>query len=103
MEMPLLFLLALEDNTHLEVWPSSHLVIQGHRGGPAIQSTTVELNAGDAILFRGDLVHAGAAYPDRQNLRIHAYLDSAAVPRDPNQTYIIYKHAAPSLRDLIQE
>jgi ectoine hydroxylase-related dioxygenase (phytanoyl-CoA dioxygenase family) len=102
-EVPLLFLLALENDTQIEVWPSSHLVVQGRRGGPSIQRSTVELNAGDAILFRGDLVHAGAAYPDRQNLRIHAYLDSVAVPRDPNQTYIIYKHAAPSLRDLIRE
>lgn len=102
-EMPLLFLLALEDDTHLEVWPQSHLVVQGRRGGPPIQRATVTLNAGDAIVFRGDLVHAGAAYPDRQNMRIHVYLDSSAVPRDPNQTYIIYKHAAPSLQELIQE
>jgi ectoine hydroxylase-related dioxygenase (phytanoyl-CoA dioxygenase family) len=101
-EMPLLFLLALEDNTTLEVWPQSHLIMHGHRGGPAIQRQTVHLSAGDAILFRGDLVHAGSAY-ERQNMRIHAYLDSPAVPRDPNQTYIIYKHAAPSLRDLIVE
>lgn len=101
-EMPLLFLLALEDNTTLEVWPQSHLVVQGYRGPPAIQRQTVHLSAGDAILFRGDLVHAGSAY-ESQNLRIHAYLDSSAVPRDPNQTYIIYKHASPSLHDLIVE
>ena len=102
-EMPLLFLLALEHDTILEVWPQSHLVVQGRRGGPSVRRQTVHLSAGDAILFRGDLVHAGAAYPDRQNMRIHAYLDSSAVPRDPNRTYIIYKHAAPSLRDLIVE
>jgi ectoine hydroxylase-related dioxygenase (phytanoyl-CoA dioxygenase family) len=101
-EMPLLFLLALEDDTTLEVWPQSHLVIQGRRGGPAVRSQTVHLSAGDAILFRGDLIHAGSAY-DNQNMRIHAYLDSTAVPRDPNRTYVIYKHASESLRDLIVE
>jgi ectoine hydroxylase-related dioxygenase (phytanoyl-CoA dioxygenase family) len=101
-EMPLLFLLALEDNTMLEVWPQSHLIVQGYRGGPPVHRQTVHLSTGDAVLFRGDLVHAGSAY-DSQNMRIHAYLDSAVVPRDPNRTYIIYKHASESLRDLIVE
>jgi hypothetical protein len=100
-EMPLLFLLALEDNTTLEVWPQSHLIVQGHLGS-AVRRQTVHLSEGDAILFRGDLVHAGSAY-DSQNMRIHAYLDSIAVPRDPNRTYIIYKHASESLCDLIVE
>ena len=99
-EMPLLFLLALEDDTRLEVWPRACLAGKPRRY-PVFQET-VRLSAGDAVLFRGDLVHAGSAY-DRQNIRIHAYLDHPAVPRDPNRTWIIYKHADPSLRQLICE
>lgn len=96
-EIPLLFLLALEDDTRLEVWPRTHRP----RRYPVFQ-TTVRLNAGDAVLFRGDLVHAGSAY-DKQNLRIHAYLDHPAVPRDPNRTWIIYKHADADMRAIICE
>lgn len=96
-EVPLLFLLALEDDTRLEVWPRTHRP----RRYPVFR-TTVGLSAGDAVLFRGDLVHAGSAY-ERQNLRIHAYLDHPAVPRDPNRTWIIYKHADPVFQSLICE
>lgn len=96
-EVPLLFLLALEDDTRLEVWPRTHRP----RRYPVFQ-TTVRLNAGDAVLFRGDLVHAGSAY-EHHNLRIHAYLDHPAVPRDPNRTWIIYKHADESFRAIICE
>lgn len=99
-EMPLLFLLALEDDTRLEVWPRACLAGKPRRY-PVFQKT-VRLSAGDAVLFRGDLVHAGSAY-DRQNLRIHAYLDHPAVPRDPNRTWIIYKHAEPAFQALICE
>jgi hypothetical protein len=95
--VPLLFLLAVEDNTRLEVWPRSHRP----RRYPIMQ-TTVTLSAGDALIFRGDLVHAGSAYSD-QNVRIHAYLDHPAVPRDPNRTWIIYKHADDAFRRLICE
>jgi hypothetical protein len=96
-EMPLLFMLAIEDDTYLDVWPRTHRP----RRHPVSQ-TTVRLNAGDAVLFRGDLVHAGSAY-EKHNLRIHAYLDHPAVPRDPNRTWIIYKHADESVRSTICE
>jgi hypothetical protein len=99
--VPLLFLIALEDNTYLDVWPTSHLSVRGITSG-CISRKTLCLNEGDAVLFRGDLVHAGSAYTER-NLRLHCYLDHVAVKRDPNRTWIIYKHAPAQLRDEIKE
>ena len=92
--IPLLFLLALEDDTHLDVWPKTQT--------QPVQRKTLQLAAGDAVVFRADLVHAGSAY-DKNNIRIHAYLDHPSVKRDPNRTWIIYKHAAPEVRARIVE
>lgn len=97
---PLLFILALEDNTYLDVWAGSHLR-KSLRGRP-ILPTRLTLNAGDAIIFRSDLVHAGSAY-DKSNIRIHFYIDHPSVPRDPNRTWIIYKHASEMERARIIE
>jgi hypothetical protein len=48
----------------------------------------IVLQAGDIILFRGDLIHAGDAY-QTTNIRIHAYLDVDGVPRQRNQTHFV--------------
>ena len=47
---------------------------------------TLELSAGDVVIFRGDLAHAGAAYAS-ENVRLHVYVDSPLHPRCPNTTY----------------
>jgi ectoine hydroxylase-related dioxygenase (phytanoyl-CoA dioxygenase family) len=115
--MPLLFLVAIEPGTTLEVWPRSHELLAREaretketketretretKSRP-IRQRTLRLNAGDAVLFRGDLVHAGSAY-ERANRRIHVYLDNPAHPREPNRTWIIYKHAPVAVRDRIDE
>jgi hypothetical protein len=101
--LPLLFLFALEGKTKLVVWPGSHKVIQGRgRTLEPIQPTVVELNAGDALVFRADLVHAGAEY-ETENLRIHCYIDSEVVKRNPNRTWIIGTHADELVRKKIVE
>ena len=48
------------------------------------------LNAGDVVIFRGDLVHTGAAY-DACNLSLHLYVDSPRAPhqRDAKATYAV--------------
>jgi hypothetical protein len=97
---PLLFILALENDTYLDVWSGSHLR-KSARSNP-ILPTRLSLNAGDAIIFRSDLVHAGSAY-DKSNIRIHFYIDHPSVPRDPNRTWIIYKHASEVERARIVE
>jgi hypothetical protein len=100
---PLLCVFALEDKTKLVVWPGSHKLLHGRgRSLKPIEPKVVWLNAGDAILFRGDLVHAGAEY-ETENIRLHCYIDSKAVNRHPNRTYIISKHADPLVQDKIVE
>ena len=100
---PYLFLFALEDTTRLVVWPGSHKVVKGRgRSIPPIEPKIVVLKAGDAILFRPDLVHAGAEY-ETENLRIHCYIDSQKVKRNPNRTWIIGKHADQLVREKILE
>lgn len=102
-KLPLLFLFALEENTKLVVWPGSHKVIQGRgRTVQPIQPRTVTLDRGDALVFRADLVHAGAEY-ETENIRIHCYIDSDLVKRNPNRTWIIGKHADELVREKIRE
>ena len=98
-KIPLLFLLALEDNTKLLVWPQSHTL---HKtiSHATISHIEVNLSAGDAIVFRGDLVHAGASY-DTDNIRVHVYLDTPEIKRRKNMTYIIHKHAPTIIRSKI--
>lgn len=102
-KLPFLFLFALEENTKLVVWPGSHKVVQGRgRTVDPIQPKTVILSAGDALVFRADLVHAGAEY-ETENIRIHCYIDSEIVKRNPNRTWIIGKHADDLIREKIIE
>ena len=73
-------LVSLQDNTKLVVYPFD-------KGGEEVPLT---LNAGDVVIFRGDLVHTGAAY-DACNLSLHLYVDSPRAPhqRDAKATYAV--------------
>lgn len=51
-------LLALRDNTPLEIHHSPRLILQ----------------AGDMAVFDGDVCHAGAAYTE-ENIRVHTYIE----------------------------
>ena len=96
-EPPLLFLLAIQPDTRLDVWPGSH------KPGPRpCRRRTLRLDAGDAVVFRAELVHAGSAYTTH-NRRIHIYLDSPSVPRVPNRTWVIYTHGDAEQRRRILE
>ena len=100
---PLLCLFAIEENTRLVVWPSSQKVVQGlGRSMDPIEPKVLVLDAGDAVLFRADLVHAGAEY-ESENMRIHCYIDSPVVPRNPNKTWIVKKHSEPLVYEKIVE
>ena len=62
--VPLAVLLATEDNTKVMIWPKGS------------ETPTIEtLSAGQMIIMRGDLGHAGASYTN-VNSRIHMYLDT---------------------------
>ena len=76
--MPLASLCALMDDTLFDVWPGA---IRFDRTR-SYKSMQIRLNKGDVLIFRGDLVHAGAAcLGEMENVRIHAYLDVAGIQR----------------------
>ncbi len=85
-DIPLAAVLALEDNTKLVVWPGSI----GFDFTDFKENDGIELvfNAGDLVVFRGDLVHAGAAYQE-ENIRLHCYLDHKDVDRKNNRTLLV--------------
>lgn len=114
-KIPINVLIALEDGTLINVWPGSHGLIcndlidqdglsdwdkmgTGYNQYRPIKMQTLSLNKGDLLLFRGDLVHAGASY-EKANCRLHCYLDAGY--REPNRTWLINRHASQYLRDLI--
>lgn len=77
-KMPLACLVALQDGTRFDVWPGA-IRFDSSR---SFDHLCVILNAGDMLIFRGDLVHAGAATgPACRNVRIHAYLDAEGIDR----------------------
>ncbi|OWY97287.1 hypothetical protein PHMEG_00032230, partial [Phytophthora megakarya] len=45
----------------------------------------VTLTTGEFLLFRGDLVHAGAEYK-RMNIRLHCYIRVRGIKQNPNST-----------------
>jgi ectoine hydroxylase-related dioxygenase (phytanoyl-CoA dioxygenase family) len=102
--MPLLCLVALEDDTKLNVWRKSHKLITKDdiklKKVKRINKTILKLKAGEMLVFRGDLIHAGAAY-DKENVRLHCFFDNINIKRDPNRTYIISKHASKVLQEKI--
>lgn len=79
--MPLACLVALVDDTVFDVWPYA-IRFDGKRVCKPMQ---IRLEAGDMLIFRGDLVHAGAAVGEMENVRIHAYLDVEGVVRPKEQ------------------
>ena len=68
-DVPLAFLLALQDETKLHCWPFD-----------TDEKEIANLQEGDLIIFRGDLGHAGDE-GDEENWRLHGYLDSPVILR----------------------
>jgi len=71
---PLLVLVALMPETYLDIWDLKGI----HR--------KLVMEKGDVLIFRADLIHGGSSY-EKENIRIHAYLDSPIVKRIPNRTW----------------
>jgi len=74
------------DNTPLDVWPGS--IGGGGAEKGLFAHSQIRLNRGDALVFRGDLVHGGAAF-DTFNARLHVYLDNNKGQREPNRTHLV--------------
>ena len=94
------FMLCIDDCCRLVVWESSHLVVR------SIQISTdhfptkkiINLVRGDVLIFRGDLIHAGAAY-ETDNVRLHCYLDVPGTKRTPDRTFPFYLFPSGSLKE----
>ncbi len=84
-DMPLACVIACMDGTYFDVWPGAIRCFD-EEPGKTFQHKRVMLNAGDMLVFRGDLVHGGAAF-DLLNVRVHAFLDVRSVKRVKNSTH----------------
>ena len=101
---PLGALVAVMPETRIHVWPGSHRLAYLSTNVlselPPITRETVSLDPGDILVFRGDLIHAGANYSE-ENSRVHCFLDSPQVPRTANRTWLIYQDGTDELRKKI--
>lgn len=102
--VPLLLLVALQDNTTFDVWPQSHRLVRRayYHAKKPIGRSRIVLDKGDAVLFRGDLVHAGSDF-ETSNTRVHFFLDSSAVKRPKDQTWTVSDLAPPAIAACIDE
>lgn len=75
-DFPLSMLIALMPETKLAVWPSSvGWMRDGQQFPIRAKKEVLNLEPGDVLVFRGDLVHAGAAYA-KGNFRLFCFLQS---------------------------
>jgi len=80
--LPLACVIALMPNTYFEIWPGAISFDRVQQ----YERVRLTLNTGDMLKFRGDIVHAGAAF-DQFNVRLHFYMDTHGVSRQKNVTY----------------
>ena len=72
--VPLSVIWAIQDGTRLRIRPFDG------------EWTVINLKKGDVIVFRGDVRHNGVGYIE-DNYRIHAYIDSPYIKRNPNRIF----------------
>ncbi len=103
-QMPLSAIVALMPDTRLNIWPGSIKISTLNsrliEHVKPIQKTIVKLNSGDMLIFRGDLVYAGSSY-EKDNYRLHAFLDSPHVSRKRNRTWTITDHTEDEIQRVI--
>ena len=80
--MPGAMMLSLQEDTRLYTygWQSQGVLTSDEK--------VLTLGVGDLLLFRGDLVHAGAEYT-QQNTRVHVYLDIKGIKRSSDTTNLL--------------
>ena len=100
-KIPLLILTSIMDNTFIHIWEKSIEMLNETYSEEPLKSNKLLLNAGDILVFRSDMIHAGSEYTE-QNIRLHCYLDSSYVIREENTTFII-KLDSPELSKYIIE
>ncbi len=76
-DVPLSVRLGVEPGTRLWIWPHGCDTEPAASAAEARAPFALELEVGEMLVWRGDLVHAGASY-DRDHVRVHAYVDPPA-------------------------
>jgi hypothetical protein len=103
-QMPLSVIVALMPGTRLNIWPNSikMATLSGRllTKMEPIACEVLGLDAGDVLVFRGDFIHAGSSY-SKDNYRLHTFLDSDLVPREPNTTWTVHQDGEPPLKKII--
>ncbi len=93
-KIPLGCLISIMPGTTLDIWPRSIrlpcLDKELTDKTEPILRQTISLDPGKMLFFRGDLVHAGSSY-DKDNYRLHLFIDSDNVKRNPNRTWFMNK------------
>jgi hypothetical protein len=84
--LPLGVVVALQPNTRLDAWPGA----VGWDQSRFYEHQQLVLGPGDAVLFLGNVVHAGATFVE-ENIRLHSYLESAELRKErlPDSTYFM--------------
>jgi len=98
-------LIAIESGTKLRIWPKSHRLSTINPlffTQKPIYPVDIELQQGDILVFRADLVHAGSSY-EHENVSVHVFLDHDSVYRQQNRTWIVKLHASELLEKVIVE
>lgn len=85
-KVPLACVVAVMPSTYFDLWPGAINCFDGVKDGRVFSHLRLVLNPGDLLIFRGDLVHAGAGF-DLFNIRIHTYLDAMGVHRTKDTTF----------------
>ena len=75
-DTPLACVAAVMPNTFFDLWPGAIDCFDGAKDGRVFSHLRLVLNPGDLLIFRGDLVHAGAGF-DSFNIRIRTCYGSA--------------------------
>lgn len=105
-DIPLSALFPISTGAKIVVWPGSiNMITCDEKDLPKrrkIQPKIININPGDILVFRADLVHAGAEY-DSDNIRGHVFMDTDKVHRPKNRTYIIKRHSNDTLKSIIVE
>ena len=98
------FLLCIDETCQLVVWESSHLTVRlGQIDEDRLpEKKCIHLTRGDVLIFRGDLIHAGAAY-EIENVRLHCYLDPTGTNRGSNQTFPFNLFPCSSLKEHVSK
>jgi hypothetical protein len=69
----------------IAIEPGTRMHVRSRRTGVEV---CVRLAVGDVLLFRGDVAHCGAEY-ERENVRLHAYIDLKRYKRPRNTTLLL--------------